>query len=146
MRTEPLKEGRTEDGYWNGFVNGDGDGPASFSRVRYSTMEIAQIGTLQERIGSEIQQPGTNHAASTPKLCYIRQVEIILVVFRILQRRCLSIDLLLLFPNVRMMQDTQALRVGGHDAVFNAIVYHLDEVASAVWPAAQVPLFGSSLN
>src|SRR5258708_8196891 len=125
MRTEPLKEGRTEDGYWNGLVNGGGDGPASFSRVRYSTMEIAQIGTLQERVGSEIQQPGTNHAASTPEFCYIRQVEIILVVFWILQRRCLGSSLFLLFPEVRTMQDVQALRLAGHNAVFNAVVVHL---------------------
>src|SRR4249920_850630 len=109
-------------------------------------MEIAQIGTLQERVGSQIQQPRTNHAASTPKLCYIRQVEIILVVFWISQRRCLGIDLLLLFPNVRTMQDIQALCVGGHDAVFNAVVDHLDEVTSTIGSAAQVPLFGSSPN
>ena len=37
-----------------------------------------------------------------------------------------------------MMEDVQPLRVGGHDAILDPIVDHLDEVASAGRPAVQV--------
>src|SRR5437667_6097020 len=49
-----------------------------------------------------------------------------------------------MLPNVCMVEDIQALGVGGHDAVLNTIVDHLDEVASAIGSTAEVALLGSS--
>src|SRR5713101_5314010 len=109
-------------------------------------MEVGQVRTLEECVGSKIQQPRTNYAATTPKLCYIGEVEIILVVLRISQWRSLGIDLLLMFANICMMQDVQALSVGGHDAVFNTIMDHFDKVTSTIRSTAEVPLLGSSPN
>src|SRR6266571_4269993 len=45
-----------------------------------------------------------------------------------------------------MMQDTQALSVGSHDAVLNTIVDHLDEVTGAIRSTKKIPLLGSSSN
>src|SRR6266851_4909594 len=143
-RTEPFKERRTEDGDGNGLVDGGGDGPAPFAGIRYSTLEVGQVRTREERVGSEIQQPRPNDAATTPQLCHIGEVEIILVVLRVAERRGLSIDGSLLFADVSMMQDIEALCVGSHDAVLNTIVDHLDEVTSATRSTAQIPLLGSS--
>src|SRR5579872_5205045 len=43
-----------------------------------------------------------------------------------------------------MVEDVQPLRVGGHDAVLDAVVDHLDEVARAARTAVQVAVFGSA--
>ena len=37
-------------------------------------------------------------------------------------------------PGVGVVQDVQALGVGGHDAVLDAVVNHLHEVPGAVGP------------
>src|SRR4029453_1646665 len=63
---------------------------------------------------------------------------------RVAQRRCFGIDLMFLLAYVGGSQDTQSLGVGGHDAVFNAVMNHLDEVAGAVWPAMQIALLGGT--
>src|SRR5262249_38901732 len=43
-------------------------------------------------------------------------------------------------------QHAQPLGVGGHDAVLDAVVYHFDEVAGAIWPAMQITLLGAATN
>src|SRR5262249_37304423 len=48
--------------------------------------------------------------------------------------------------DVGIPQDAQSLGVGGHDAVFDAVVDHLDEVAGAVRPAVQVTLLGGAAD
>src|SRR3984957_10523688 len=40
-----------------------------------------------------------------------------------------------------MVQDVQPLGVGGHDAVFHAVVHHLDKVTCAAGPAMEISLF-----
>src|SRR5438046_2792283 len=49
-----------------------------------------------------------------------------------------GVDLLRPLADVGAAQDGQALGVGGHEAVLDAVVDHLDEVAGAVGPAVQV--------
>src|SRR5947199_8621286 len=49
-----------------------------------------------------------------------------------------------MFPNISMMENIQALSIGGHDPVLNAIMNHFYEVAGTVWPAVEVTLLGSS--
>src|SRR5262245_41327590 len=61
---------------------------------------------------------------------------------RVAQRRRFGIDLMLLLAHVGGSQDAQTLGVGGHDAVFDAVMNHLDEVARAVWAAMQIALLG----
>ena len=43
-----------------------------------------------------------------------------------------------------MTKDVQSLRVGGHDAVFDAVVDHLHEVAGAARTTVQVAVLSSS--
>src|SRR5262252_6542646 len=64
--------------------------------------------------------------------------------FRVAQRCRLGIDLPLLLADVGGLQDAEPHGVGGHDAVFDAVVNHLDEVACAIWPAMQIALLGGT--
>ena len=43
-----------------------------------------------------------------------------------------------------MVEDVEAFGVGGHEAVFDAVVDHLDEVAGAVGSAVEVAVFGGA--
>ena len=45
-----------------------------------------------------------------------------------------------------MAQDIQAFRVGGHHAVLDAVVDHLDEVARATRAAVQIAVFGGAAD
>ena len=47
----------------------------------------------------------------------------------------------LLLAGVGVAQDVEAFRVGGHHAVLDAVVDHLDEVARAARTAVQIALF-----
>src|SRR5260370_38957360 len=100
--------------------------------MRASTLEGGQVGTREERVGGEIQQPRPNHAATTPQLCHIGEVEIILVVLRAAERRGLSIDGSLLFADVGMKQHLQALAVASHHGGLKPRADPLDEVTSTV--------------
>src|SRR5436309_4994860 len=62
------------------------------------------------------------------------------------QGRCLGVDRMLLLAHVGVAQDAEALSVGGHEAVLNAVVHHLDEVAGAIGTAVQVTLLGSAVK
>src|SRR5262249_43684002 len=64
--------------------------------------------------------------------------------FRVAQRCRLGIDLMFLLADIGGLQDAQAFGVGGHDAVLDAVMNHLDEVASAIGAAMQVTLFGGA--
>jgi hypothetical protein len=65
-------------------------------------------------------------------------------VFEIAQRRRFGVDLRLAFARVSVMQNIQALGVGGHNAVFDAVVDHLDEVSGAVLATVQVSALGGA--
>src|SRR2546422_2714865 len=73
-------------------------------------------------------------------------MEVVLVVLGGTQRRGLSVDHAVLFANVGSAQNTHPLSVGGHDAVLNAIMHHLDKVTGAVWAAVQITLLGGAAN
>ena len=53
---------------------------------------------------------------------------------------------MLLLAHVGVAQDAEALSVGGHEAVLDAVVHHLDEVAGAIGTAVQVTLLGSAVK
>ena len=63
---------------------------------------------------------------------------------RIAQRRRLRVGFTLPRPRVGGVQNAQALGIRGHDAVFDAVVNHFDEMARAVRTAMQVALFGGT--
>src|SRR5262249_30329752 len=74
------------------------------------------------------------------------QVEVVLVMLRLAQRRRFGIDLVGALADAGAPQDAQALGVGGHDTVLDAVVDHLDEVAGARGPAVQVALLSRAAD
>ena len=62
------------------------------------------------------------------------------------QWRGLCVDRMLFLAHVGVAQDTQPLSVGGHEAVLDTVVHHLDKMAGAVWTAVQVTLFGGAVQ
>ena len=64
----------------------------------------------------------------------------------IAQRRRLGVDLVRLLADVGGAQDAQALGIGGHDAVLDAVVHHLDEVTGTIRAAVQVALLGGAAD
>src|SRR5882672_10391976 len=62
--------------------------------------------------------------------------------FGITQRSGFSVMAVLLLADVGGLQYAKPFGIGGHDPVFDAVVYHLHEVTSTVGPAVQVAFFG----
>ena len=61
------------------------------------------------------------------------------------QRRGLGVDCSWsACAGVGLAQDVEALGVGGHHAVLDAVVHHLDEVPGAVRAAVQVAVLGGA--
>src|ERR1700688_3516314 len=48
----------------------------------------------------------------------------------------------MLLADVGVLQNVESLGVGGHQAVFDAVVDHLDEMAGTRWTTVKVTLFG----
>ena len=72
------------------------------------------------------------------------QVQVVLVVLGIAQRRRLGVDLLRAACRCWHAEDIEALGIGGHQAVFDAVVDHLDEMPGAVRAAVQIALLGGA--
>src|SRR5205823_3123421 len=75
----------------------------------------------------QVQQPRGDDAAAPPHLRDVAQVEVVLVEFGVAQGRRLGVDLVRLLADIGVAQDGQPLGVGGHNAVFDPVVDHLDE-------------------
>ena len=73
-----------------------------------------------------------------------RQIQVVLVVFGVAQRRRLGVDLVILLADVRRAQDVHAFGIRRHHAVLDAVVDHLHEMAGAVRAAMEVALLGRS--
>jgi hypothetical protein len=66
------------------------------------------------------------------------------VVLGVAHRRGFGVDGAPLLADVGMAKDIQPLRVRGHDAVLDAVVDCLDEVARAARTTVQVTVFGGA--
>src|SRR6516164_156421 len=62
------------------------------------------------------------------------------------QRRGLGVGGMGLLPDIGGAQHTKSLGIGGHDAVLDAVVHHLDEMPGTVRPAMQVALLGGAAD
>ena len=118
--------------------------PSPESETRPANSESA--GSFDQGGRRQVEQPGGDHAAAPPHLGDVAQVEVVLVVLGVAQGRRLGVDLVVLLADVGGAQDAQSLGVGGHDAVLDAVVDHLDEVAGAVRPAVQIALLGGAAD
>ena len=59
---------------------------------------------------------------------------------RIAQRRGLGIDLMCALAYVCALENAETFGIGGHEAVLDSVVHHLDEVTGAIWAAVQITL------
>jgi hypothetical protein len=64
--------------------------------------------------------------------------------FGIAQRSRLGVSFALLFPSAGGLQNTETFGVSGHDAVFDTVVNHFDQVPSAIGTAMKITLFGGA--
>src|SRR4051812_25244479 len=145
-RAEPLVKRRSQHRSRNGLIDPGLDRPPPLTRIRNSAAKLRQLRILDECRRRKIQQPRRNHTPAPPHLSHIRQVEVVLVVFRIAQRRSLSIDLRGMLADVGALQDTKPFRIGRHHPILNAVMHHLDEVPRAIAATVQIPLLRSPPN
>ena len=106
------------------------DGPAALAGIRDMAGEIREVGLLGQRDRGEVEQPGGHHAAAPPDLGDVGEVEVEALVGRQIGR-------------VLVLEDVEALGIGLHQAVFDAVVDHLDEVAGAGRPGMDIALLGA---
>ena len=108
--------------------------------------KCSSVGVFEQRRGRQVEQPGRDDAAAPPDFGDVGQVEVVLVMLRdcaaAWSRRRSSCACL---PTLAC-QDVQALGVGRHEAVLDAVVHHFDEVAGAVGPAVQIAVFGRAAD
>ena len=101
-------------------VDGRLDRPAAFARIVDPALELFQLGVLLEGVDGQVEQPRAHDAAVLPDLADLLQVERVL----------------------RLFEHLEALGVGLHHPVLDAVVDHLDEVAGAVRAAQAVAVLG----
>src|SRR6266851_1198913 len=145
-RTEPLIKRRSQHRSWNAFIDPGLDRPASFTRIRDSASILRHLRIANQRSRSQIQQPRSNHAPTPPDLSHIRQIEVVLIMFRITQRRSLSVDLSHMLADIGSFQHTKPLCVSRHHPVLNPVMHHLDEVSAAIPATVQIALLCGPTN
>src|SRR5262249_40921541 len=141
-RAEALVESRGEDRHRHCLVDGGPDRPPSLAGVRHPALEALERRVLDERRGRQVEEPGSDDASAAPHLSDVRQIEVVLVVLGVAQRRRLGVDRMLVLADIGGAQDAQTLGVGSHDSVLDSVVDHLDEVTAAVRAAVQIPALG----
>ena len=105
--------------------------------------EVVQLGGPGECVRGQVHQPGTDDRPAPPHLGHLGHVDVVLVVLGVAQRRGLRVrGLHLGLAHVGVLDDGQPLGDGGHHAVLDAVVDHLDEVTRAAGAAVQVPVLG----
>ena len=79
-----------------------------------------------------------------PQLGNVGEVEVVLVVLGVPERRRFRVLLVRSLADVGVLQDVEALAVGRHQPVLDPVVDHLHEVAGAGGPAVQVAVLGGA--
>ena len=126
----------------DGLVDRGLDRPAAFAGIRNPAGKAGELGILGERIRGQVQQPRGDDTAASPQLGDVGQVEVVLIVLGVAQRRGLGVDRMRLLADIGRAQNAETFGIGRHQPVFDAVVHHLDEMAGAVWPAMQIALLG----
>src|ERR1700722_13134849 len=124
--------------------DGGKNGPTTFAGVRDFAGEFFEFGRIEKRNGGKVEEPGSDYAAAAPDFSDIGQIEFVLIVLGVAQRCGFGVALLLLLADVGVLEDVKAFGVGGHQAVFDAVVDHLYEVPGAGRAAVEVAVFGGS--
>ena len=146
-RREPLVEGGREDLGRDPLVDGRQDGPAPLAGVGDPPREPREVRRLEQRDRRQVEQPRGDDAAAPPDLGDVGEVQVVLVVLGVAERRRLGVHLAALrLADVGVLQDVEPLGVGRHQPVLDAVVDHLDEVAGTVRPAVEIALFGGAAD
>src|SRR3974377_947310 len=117
------------------------DRPAPFAGIGDAAGKFRESGVVEQGDGREIQQPRGNDAAAAPDFRDIFQVKVVLIVLGVAKRGGFGIDDVILLADIGGANDSEAFGIGSHDAVFDAVVDHLDEVAATIGATMQIPLF-----
>ena len=141
-RAEALVERRGEHGRGHRLVDGGDGRPPPLTRVGHPAREVVEPRADEQGVGGEVEQPRRDDAPPPPQLGDLLEVELVLVELGVAQRRRLGVDRVVLEADVGVAQHVQALGVGRHDPVLDAVVDHLHEVAGAARAAVEPPLLG----
>src|SRR5215831_7086346 len=124
-RTEARKKRRRQNVCGHHFVDCCLNSPPAFARILDEPRMRIESRVLRESTGGKVEQPGRDHAPAPPYLGDIRDVQI--EPFGLRQQ---------LGPSI--LQDIEAFRISLHQAVLDAVVHHLDEVAGPAWPSMDI--------
>ncbi len=142
---EALRQRGAQDRRGDALVDGRLQRPAPLARVGHAAGEPAEVGTLLERRGREVEEPGTDYASVPPCLDDVRQVQVVLVELRVPQRRRLGIGRARGGPDVGMAKNVEPFGIRRHDPVLDPVVNHLDEVSRTGWSAVDVAALGGAV-
>ena len=95
--------------------------------------KLSRSASSASAIGGQVEQPRGDHAAAPPDLGDVGEVEVEALVLGQLLR-------------VAVAQDVEAFGIGLHQAVLDAVVDHLDEVAGAGRPGVDVAALGARIG
>src|SRR5215472_989800 len=79
--------------------------PAALAGIRDAAGILREIRLLEKGYGSQVEKPRCDDAAAAPNLCYVRKIKIVLIVFRVAQRRGFGITFGFLFPDIRIFEN-----------------------------------------
>src|SRR6266404_2830923 len=139
-RRKPLEQRSGQNGRRRSGFDGGEYGPAAFAGIGDAAGKAFQSWLLEKRNRGQIEQPRCDHAAAAPYFRNVGKIEIVLIVFRIAQWCGFRIGFTVRFPRVSVLENVQTLGVSGHQAVFDAVVDHFDEVAGAGGTTVKVTL------
>src|SRR5882724_1950163 len=143
-RSEALVERSGEHGRRSGGLDGGQDGPAAFAGVGDAAGKTLERRLIEKGDGGEVEQPGGDNAATAPDFGDVGEIEVVLIVLGIAERRGFGVDFAMRFAGVGVFENVEAFGVGGHQAVFNAIVNHFHEVAGTRRAAVEIAFFGGA--
>ena len=131
---------------WHGHALVDGRlRPSSGPRPsRTRGRRTCSVGLLDAAPARSGRAARSDHAAAAPDLGDLGEVDVVLVALGWRSGVVSASASCSCSPDVGVLQDVQALGVGGHEAVLDAVVDHLHEVAGAVRAAVQVALLGGA--
>src|SRR6516162_7965287 len=110
----------------------------------YSAVESTGTGTAASIAALIVQRPSPESETLPAKL--VSAGKVVAIKFRIAQRRRFGVDRALLLADISVAQNAHPFGVGGHDAVLDPVMDHLDEVTGTVRPAVQVAELGSAAD
>ena len=139
-RGEPVEERGGEHRHWYALLDRGLHRPSALAGVAHVARVLVERRASRAAPRGQVEQPRGDHRAAPPELGDGRDVELVLVEVGVAQRRRLGVRLLRVQADVRVLEDVQALGVRLHQAVLDAVVDHLHEVARAGRAAVQPAL------